>query len=128
MRARFLPVSANGLSQTVRIDSFPAVVSLDEHGEVCINGQVAAVPLCLLDDDSGNLILKDQAEDESVMVNDLPMSFGPLMPGDTLKLGGRRFLVSYERITSTPPPCPVFHFAAHRPTDLHRAQPAGQQT
>ena len=111
MRARFLPLDGNSNGEIIRVDSFPAVVSLDEGGSVCINGRAQCVPLCLLDENAGNLIIKDQAESDAVSVNELPIAFGPLMPGDTLRLGSRRFVVSYERVTSTPPPSPTFRLA-----------------
>lgn len=113
MRARFLPLNGSTNGDVVRVDTFPAVVSLDDSGCVCVNGKAASVRLCLLDENAGNLIIKDQADGEAaaVTVNELPLAHGPLMPGDRLQLGSHKFVVSYERVTSTPPPAPIFRFA-----------------
>ncbi len=124
MRARFLPVGETSTANAVRVDSFPAVVSLDAGGRVCFEDRADTTPVCLLDEYAGNLLIKDQGD--SVTVNELPMAQGPLMPGDTLTFGNHRFVVSYERVTSTHPPSATFRLDWQPDSDLSRTVAADE--
>ncbi len=111
MRARLFPSGCNRDAEVIRIDTFPVVISRDDDGRVYVNRSFDCEVLCLIDEDEGNLIIRDLTEGNHITVNGMPIIEGGLMPGDILNVENRSYVISYERVTSRPPITSSFHFA-----------------
>lgn len=96
MRVRLYEVGLNSQASIYRIDEFPANLCLDEAGNLSIR-RPDRLPVCQLEDVGGEIFLRASEDAEQVRINDAEIVSGPLMPGDQLRLGERKFLVSYEK-------------------------------
>jgi hypothetical protein len=76
----------------------PAEWSLPATG---LNGFHECCEIELIED---TLYVTDRSFDESTRLNGQPFSVSSLLPGDRLTINAAEFLVSYERMTSAPPP------------------------
>lgn len=59
---------------------------------------------CEISQVSETLFITDTSPDGSTRVNGRNVSVAPMLPGDRIRLDSTEFLVSYERMTSVPPP------------------------
>lgn len=109
MRVRLLPFGDTAEDAIQHFDRFPAEIKFGS----CDAGNPYADPsgrsLCQLETESGHVLLRgpEGDEGEQVFVNDLPLIYGPLNPGDRLRLADREFIVSFERVTTSLPPAAV---------------------
>ncbi|MGD9855022.1 MAG: hypothetical protein AB7U20_08730, partial [Planctomycetaceae bacterium] len=103
MRLRLYEVG-EGRGLVHRLEGFPVTLSTTTEGELCINPPEPGPLRCVLSEDRGNILIQNRDDRGEVLLNNLPIEQGGLMPGDSLTLGDRAFLVSYERVTAEPPP------------------------
>ncbi len=103
MRVRLYEVGECCSGNILRIDEFPASLSFDASGQV-MTRNVGRLPACQLEDIGGQIVVNVGNDELEVGINDAEIESGPLMPGDHLHLGNRRYLVSYERTATDYPP------------------------
>ena len=104
MRVRLYELGARSAAVVFHIDNFPATLNLTDSGEVT-HRPMPGRPVCRLEDIGGQILFRAVASDDPVAhVNEAPLESGPLMPGDRLLVGERKYLVSYERTSGSPPP------------------------
>lgn len=96
MRVRLYEIGTTVPGDILRIDRFPTQLSLDEAGKLCPLGQ-ERLPACSLEDRGGELFIEVNDLGAHVGVNGVEIESGPLLPGDQLCLGERKFVVSYEQ-------------------------------
>jgi hypothetical protein len=116
MRVRLFTLGQDGADRILWLDSFPITLSEDEAGSVRAGECEAGRPLCVLDEQDGNLVFVRHNPGVCALVNADPIERGGLAPGDVLSVGERRFLVSYERTTSRPLPRRKYHIATAEST------------
>ncbi len=110
MRVRLYEVG-DGKGQIHRLERFPVSLCTTEEGELCLDVDQQGQLRCVLSEDRGNLVIENRDDRDEVFLNNMPIEQGGLMPGDSLQLGGRAFLVSYERVAAAPPPDCCFRLA-----------------
>lgn len=111
MRVRLYEIGTSSVGFVVRFDELPVVLTLDEAGELHV-GEPVGKPLCQFEDFGGQLMLRTDDPHLEMDVNDAPLESGPVMPGDRLRVGQRRFLVSYERTADAPQPISRYRILA----------------
>jgi hypothetical protein len=104
MRVRLYEVGDRCSGNILRIDEFPASLSFDASGQIMTRNLGRLPPVCQLEDIGGQILVKVGNDDLEVGINDAEIEYGPLMPGDHLHLGDRRYVVSYERTATVHPP------------------------
>ncbi len=97
------------------LDQLPITISTTTQGELCTGGSEQAQTRCVLAEDRGNLVIEACDQSDEVFLNDMPIEQGGLMPGDSLRVGTHALVVSYERITTEPPPPSRFRLASQQP-------------
>jgi hypothetical protein len=111
MRVRLFTLGQYPADRILWLDSFPVTLSEDASGAVRAGVCDAGHPLCVLDEQDGNLVFVRHDPGICARVNADPIERGGLAPGDVLSVGDREFLVSYERTTSRPLPRRKYHIA-----------------
>lgn len=104
MRVRLYKIGQTKSVDIFRIDRFPALLSLDDQGRLQTDVPPSRLPACLLEDIGGQILVHAEDSAATVGINDASIESGPLLPGDHLRLGEQRYLVSYERTASEHPP------------------------
>lgn len=98
MRVRLYEVGSTRLGMIFRIDDLPAKLKLDQEGHLqTLPNQEEST--CLLEDRGGELFVLAADSAQSVAINETEIEYGPLSPGDQLRLGEHRYVVSYEQTT-----------------------------
>ncbi|MEW4488225.1 hypothetical protein AB1L42_09100 [Thalassoglobus sp. JC818] len=103
MRLRLYEVGGNSTGRVMRFDQFPALLCIDTEGAPCTH-QESFHSVCEMNDIGGQIEVRASTEFQEVLVNDVSVTSGALMPGDRLSLGNRCFIVSYERTAKERPP------------------------
>ena len=110
MRARFFELQPDGQQcQTIYCDQFPAFLAYLEGGEVDVVFGASEDPACVFEEQDGNLVLTHATPE--TFLNGAPIKEGGIAPGDHLKIGRTSYLVSYERLSSSDLPEPVFRIS-----------------
>lgn len=104
MRVRFFEVDGAACGCVLRCDQLPALLGVDRESGRLEENPAGVEPVCRLDDMEGQLLYECLSLAATTLVNNSPLSSGPLLPGDCLSIGGRRFIVSYERTADGPLP------------------------
>lgn len=104
MRVRLFRLGEPWIGEVLRVEEFPVLLIEDDKGVVRPGQSGEGIPLCVLDEQHGNLVLLPQALSELLSINESVVESGGLKPGDILSAGERQFMVSYERTTSHPLP------------------------
>lgn len=93
-----------GKHHPLLIDRFPFSIS-DPAGWTPLSGHSVGFHECCRFDQFGyTLFVTDISSDESTQVNGCKVTVAPVLPGDRIRLNSTEFLISYERMTSAPPP------------------------
>ena len=103
MRLRLYRYGTKARISEFRFDRFPAQLSVEATGGVQPTGPKQDVT-CVLFDIGGQIEIHAADMQQLVEVNDAPIEAAPLMPGDCLRIGNQKYLVSYERTANEPPP------------------------
>lgn len=112
MRARFFELQTIGdktLTRTIYCDRFPVVFAEGENGTVGVVAGVNGEPSCVFEEQDGNLVLTQSTA--QTFLNGAPIARGGIAPGDRVKIGRTDYVVSYERVSSSALPEPVFRIA-----------------
>lgn len=96
MRVRLFEFGKSKSGRILRIDEFPAKLSIDQRGALT-QSLVEESPACLIEDLGGELFVHANCQESPVCINDAEIESGPLMSGDHLRIGDQRYLVSYEQ-------------------------------
>jgi hypothetical protein len=112
MRVRLFCLGEPWVGQILWLDSFPVTLSEDVEGLLHTGSAGIGNPLCVLDEQHGNLVFCRHDPPIAASVNSDPLEQGGLAPGDVLTVGDRQFLISYERTTSHPLPRRKYQIAA----------------
>ncbi len=105
MRVRLYEVGDN-CGRVHHLESLPIALSTTVLGDLCMGVDEQSQTQCVLREDHGNLVIDASDLNCDVFLNDLPIAHGGLLPGDSLRVGNRAVVVSYERVTTEPaPPC-----------------------
>ena len=113
MRARFFelqPMGDKTLARTIYCDQFPVVLGTVENGTVGVVPEGDLAQGCVFDEQDGNLVLTRATPD--TFLNGAPIQEGGIAPGDRLKIGRTDYVVSYERVSHSELPEPVFRIPA----------------
>jgi hypothetical protein len=86
------------------IDQFPFSLCDPAEWSVIATGLNGFYECCEIELIEDTLYVTDRSRDESTRLNGQPFSVSSLLPGDRLTINTAEFLVSYERMTSAPPP------------------------
>ena len=90
--------------RTLLIDRFPVSIGDPAEWTLANGNSFGFHECCEIDQIGDTLFVTDTSPDESTRVNGRRVSVAPMLPGDRLTLNATEFLVSYERMTSAPPP------------------------
>lgn len=108
MRLRLYRLDANssdgGKYRPLLIDRFPFSIS-DPADWNPSGGRSSGIHECCEIDLFGEtLFVTDISPDESTQLNGRRVTVASMLPGDRIRLNTTEFLISYERMTSAPPP------------------------
>lgn len=106
MHLRLFEISEERNGYTLLLDVFPVRLGYDSQADELSVRDTDDVSDCVLEDDEGLIVFRCSNPAADLTVNDAPLEFGPLFPGDRLRMGKRRFIVSYES-TGVPREMPV---------------------
>ncbi len=110
MRVRLYEVGDN-CGRVHRLESLPIALSTNMQGDLCTGAPEQSQTRCVLAEERGNLVIEASDQTSEVFLNDLPIARGGLLPGDSLRVGSHAVVVSYERVTTEPPPPCRFRLA-----------------
>ena len=96
--------SKNDRHRPLLIDRFPFSLCDPAEWSPFRIGTSGLHECCEITQIGDTLYVTDRSPDESTRINGRPVSVAPILPGDRMTLNSTEFLVSYERITSAPPP------------------------
>lgn len=118
MRLRLYQINkAEDLPQSpVIIDQFPLILYDPAEWSTTFRGMPGLHECCEIRQIDDTFYVTDVSADESTRVNGQPATTAPILPGDRLKLNTTEFLVSYERLSSSPPETTNFE-KQHRPLE-----------
>lgn len=97
MRVRLYEVGSGHIGAVLRCDQFPVELGVDETSGSLQMTSPPRSACCRLDEDRGQILFEGLDQAHPVLVNDAPLSCGPLTPGDQLSVEGHRYVVSYEQ-------------------------------
>ncbi|TWT58017.1 hypothetical protein KOR42_13860 [Thalassoglobus neptunius] len=103
MRLRLYEVGGKSTGRVMRFDQFPALLCVDTAGDPCTHHE-SFHSVCEMVDIGGQIEVRAASEFEEILVNNVSVTSGALMPGDRLSLGKTSFIVSYERTARERPP------------------------
>jgi hypothetical protein len=106
MRLRLFPVGPNGVGVPAILDQFPAQVP--GHGTRRLFDDCSEKDGYLIEEVDDTFFLVDADGIESAQVNGQPTRLSALMPGDRVCISNHEFIVSYERLSQTPPRSVLF--------------------
>lgn len=86
------------------IDRFPFSISDPAEWSTTIGNPSGFHECCEISLVGETLFVTDTSPDGSTHINGRSVSVAPILPGDRITLDSTEFLVSYERMTSVPPP------------------------
>ena len=96
MHLRLFEISEERSGHTLLLDVFPVRLGYDSQADELSVRESEDHTDCVLEDDEGMIVFRCSNPAADMTVNDAPLEFGPLLPGDRLRMGKRRFIVSYE--------------------------------
>lgn len=95
--------TVNSRHRPLIIDQFPLVLCDPAEWSTSYGGLSGLHECCEIKQVGNTFYVTDVSADESTQINGCPVGTAPILPGDRLKLNSTEFLVSYERLTSSPP-------------------------
>lgn len=122
MRLRLYRLDSNSAEKSkhrpLLIDRFPFTISDPTDWTPICRRSAGIHDCCRIDLFGDTLFLTDISADESTQINGRSVTVAPMLPGDRIRLNSTEFVVSYERMSSAPPPSTEFllqHMGEPRP-------------
>ena len=116
MRFRLYEIGSGQIGAVLQCDQFPVELGVEEASGALQLTSPATSACCRLDEDHGQILFEGLDEGSPVLVNDAPLSRGPLTPGDQLSVDGHRYVVSYEQFGEASESESRFRLSPGRPT------------
>ncbi len=101
MRLRLFPVGPDGVGVPAILDQFPAQVP--GHGSRRLFDDCSEQDAFMIEEVDDTFFIVDADGLESARVNGQPTRLSALLPGDRVCFANHEFIVSYERLSQTPP-------------------------